>query len=303
MGKAIIVSSGKGGVGKTSIVINIGAALTALGKKVAIVDGSLTTPDIALHLGIPFHIKSLAHVLQHHTSLNAACFHHKTGISIIPGSVHNNLLKEFESNKLRHVLNKLKKEYDYVLVDCAAGLGREATSAIKNCDNMLVVVNPELTSVVNASKTIQLAKTVHTTPLGIILNRTGRYSKELSQDTVLSLMHNIPLLGIIPEDTKLSLATKKEETVINHYPRSKASKSITNIAHTLAGKPVKQKRIKKKIVKIKKRTTQKRIRKPTKRKIKRKTNTRKRISKIKKRKVRKKTTRTKRLLKKIFGLL
>jgi septum site-determining protein MinD len=235
MGEVIIVSSGKGGVGKTSVVTNLGVALSEKGKSVAVIDGSLTTPDISLHLGVPFYISGLSQILQGDSDLEVASYYHKSGLRIIPGDIHNNLLSEFEGKKFGKLLQKLKKQHDFVLVDCAAGLGREAVSAIQNCNKMLVVVNPELSSVVNASKTIQLAKNLKVEPTGVILNKVRIFGKQLKIDEIEPLMYGVPIIGKIPDNRKISKATKNSESVVNYYPRSRASKEFMKIASTLAG--------------------------------------------------------------------
>jgi septum site-determining protein MinD len=240
MGYSLIVSSGKGGVGKTTAVTNIGVALADLGKKVAIVDGSLTTPDVSLHMGIPLSALSLAHVLKGHAGMDAALFSHKSGVSILPGHVHMEVLREFEGKKFANVLAALKKSYDVVLVDSAAGLGREAVSAIKHCDRIIAVVNPELTSVVHASKTLQIAKDLKVKPAGIILNRVGRHSQELREDEMKQLLHKVPVIASIPEDSRVSLSTKNSEAVVSFYPHCRASKEFKNVAFALSGKRKKQ---------------------------------------------------------------
>lgn len=240
MGQSIIIGSGKGGVGKTSVAINLGVALAKLGKKVVIVDGSLTTPDVSLHLGIPFHVMSISHVLKQNVSLESATFNHKSGVRIIPGNVHIDVLKEFEGEKFSKVLKKLKKEHDFVLVDCAAGLGREAVSAIRHCDKMVIVANPEVASIVNSSKAIETAKSYKVEPVGVILNRVGRFKQELKEENIQPLLHNVPIIGQIPEDKKVAVATKKLEAIVDYYPDCKVSKEFKKIACGLAGKEIEQ---------------------------------------------------------------
>jgi len=235
MGDVIIIASGKGGVGKTNAVVNLGIALAELDKSVALIDGSLTTPDISLHLGIPLHVRGLTNILKENAHVESAVFNHKSGLRIIPGNVHGNILREFEGKKFAKLLDNLRKEHDFILIDCAAGLGREAVSAIKHSDKMLIVANPELASVVNASKTIQHAKDFDVEPIGVILNRIGRHKQELNENEMESLFHKLPVLGRIPEDKRIPLSNKKEEAVINYYPSSKSSKEFRLIARKLTG--------------------------------------------------------------------
>jgi septum site-determining protein MinD len=235
MGDSIIISSAKGGVGKTNFVVNLGIALAKHGKEVTVIDGSLTTSDLSLYCGVPFYISTVPQLLQEGSHLEAATFNHKAGIKIIPGSIHISTLNEFEGNKFSKLLKQLKKENDLVLVDCAAGLGREALSAIKNCDYMLVVANPELASVVNASKLIQVSKSLKTQPIGVVLNRVGKIRKELKQHEIEPLLHDIPIIGKIREDKKVPNSIRESEAVVHHYPKSKVAKDFDKIAASLLG--------------------------------------------------------------------
>lgn len=236
MGDVIIVGSGKGGVGKTTVTVNLGHALAELGKSVIIIDGSLTTPDVSLQLGVPLHIRGLSHILKEKANIGSASFNHHSGMRIIPGNVHIDLLDEFEGRGFRRLLSKLKREYDYVLVDSAAGLGREALSALKNCDKMLVVTNPELASVVNSSKAIQLAKSFNVKPIGVVINRIGRFKQELKPDAIAPLLHRVPVLVEIPEHKKIPISAKNSQTILHKYPRSRISRKFRKLAHRLSRK-------------------------------------------------------------------
>jgi septum site-determining protein MinD len=241
MGKIIVMSSGKGGTGKTNVAINLGVGLAQLGNRVALVDGSLTTPDVSLHLGIPFHVKGLSHILKENAHIGSATFHHDSGVSIIPGNVHINMLKEFEGKKFSRLLKNLKKKHDFVLVDSAAGLGRETLSAIKHGDGLLIIANPELPSIVNASKTIQIAKDLKVKPIGVVLNRVGRHKKELQEKEIKPLLHKVPIIGRIPEDKKVPFTIKNEKTILQQYPYSKAARELMSMATLLHGKKKRQK--------------------------------------------------------------
>lgn len=236
MGVALAICSGKGGVGKTNILVNIGVALAEAGRSVALIDGSLTTPDVSLHLGIPFHVRGLSHILKEKAPLESATFHHKSGLKVIPGNVHLNVLKEFEGKEFSKLLTQLKKEHELVLLDCAAGLGRETLSALQHCDKTLIVANPELPSVVDASKAIQIAKSLKVKPVGIIINRVGRFRQELSVEEIMPLLHKIPLLGLIPENRKIPRTIKKSEAIVSYYPRHSISQEFRRIAFSLVPK-------------------------------------------------------------------
>jgi MinD-like ATPase involved in chromosome partitioning or flagellar assembly len=163
-------------------------------------------------------------------------FHHKSGMKVLPGNVHVNTLKEFQGKEFANLMKILKKENDFVLVDCSAGLGREAISAMKNCDKLLVVTNPELPSVVNSSKLIQTAKEMKLKSLGVILNRVGRFKNELKEDEISPLLHKNKILGSIRDSKKVPHTIKNSEVMLDCYPRHKISKEFLNIAEGIIGR-------------------------------------------------------------------
>jgi MinD-like ATPase involved in chromosome partitioning or flagellar assembly len=193
----------------------------------------LTTPDLSLHLGIPFHVRGLAHILQENAPLESAVFHHNSGMQVIPGNIHLNVLKQFEGKKLKRLLGTLEKQFDIILVDSAAGIGREAISAMKQCNTMLLVVNPEIPSVVNASKAIQVAKKHKVKPIGVVLNRVGRFKEQLSVTEIEPLLHKVPILGIVKESKRIPRTIKNATTIMDKYPLSRSARAYQIIAAKL----------------------------------------------------------------------
>ena len=111
MSKLITITSGKGGVGKTTTSINLAAALNSFGKETIIVDANLTTPNVGLHLGAPIVPISLNHVLQGKAKIQDAIYEHESGTKIIPSSLSINELKRINHSRLKEVGKKLKKIY------------------------------------------------------------------------------------------------------------------------------------------------------------------------------------------------
>src|SRR3990167_1133601 len=131
MSKLITITSGKGGVGKTTTSINLAAALNSFGKNVIIVDANLTTPNVGLHLGAPIVPISLNHVLLGKADISDAIYEHESGTKIVPSSLSVRELSRLNHSKLKDVGKKLRKLADFVIYDSAAGLGVEAIAAIE----------------------------------------------------------------------------------------------------------------------------------------------------------------------------
>jgi septum site-determining protein MinD len=237
MGKAIIVCSAKGGVGKTTTTINLGAALAERGKSVVVVDGSLTTPDIGLHVAIPFYIRTLNDVAENNALLNEAQYTHRSGLKIVPASVTmSKSLADLGDFEVKTIFDSLKKDNDFVLVDSAAGLDFTSIGVIHSADELLAVVNPEIAAVVNTFKSIAEGKSQGIPTTGLIINKHQSFKNALHDDEVLSVIgREIPILGKIPHDRAVLESQRSSEPVITHAPHSRASREFKRIAAILAG--------------------------------------------------------------------
>ena len=245
MAKIISVISGKGGVGKTTTVSNLGAALVKRGKNVIVIDGNITTPNLSLHLGIPFYPITLHDVLKRKTPIEAAIYEHSSGMKIIPASLSADAVKDIKIEKLEGALLNLLGRADVILIDSAAGLGREALTAMKIADEIIVVTNPDLPSVTDALRTIKLAEESGTKVSGVVINRVKGKKHELSISEIKSML-NVPVLTIVPEDSSVPKSIKKRKPVIHHKPNSRASTAFKKLAAKILGEPFKEKKKKKK---------------------------------------------------------
>src|SRR3989344_2697570 len=144
MTKVITITSGKGGVGKTTTAINLAAALNAFGKEVIIVDANLTTPNVGLHFGAPIVPVNLNHVLLGKAKIADAIYEHESGTKIIPSSLSVKELRNINHSKLKDIGKKLKRLADIIIYDSAAGLGEEAIAAMEAADELIIVTNPEI---------------------------------------------------------------------------------------------------------------------------------------------------------------
>ena len=234
MKKVIVITSGKGGVGKTTTAINLGAALNSFGEKVLIVDGNLSTPNIGVNLGSPEVPINLNHVLSGKAELSEAIYEHESGIKIIPSSLSLIDLKDTNLKKISNLKNSFKKFSDYILIDCAAGLGQEAKEAIEIADELIIVTNPETAAITDALKSIKLAETMKKNILGIIVSRVRKDYIEMQPNTVKE-MFEVPILGMVPEDMSIKKAINLKDAVIHTHPKSKSSRAYKEIAAKIIG--------------------------------------------------------------------
>jgi septum site-determining protein MinD len=239
MTRIISVMSGKGGVGKTTTAINLGAALSQkFSKSVAVVDCNITTPHLGLSLGVLHESYStLNDVLRGKKDIMDVIHPYVLGLSIIPASLSLNDLKGVNIDRLGSTLKKAMGGFDVVLLDSAPGLGREAVSALKACDEVLFVTTPYTIAVSDILRTKKVANELGKEITGIIVNmQQGNYfeltSKEIENFT------QIPVVGNIGYDTDVlkSLSVKMPLTMFNQ--NSKTSREFARIAGNLVGESV-----------------------------------------------------------------
>ncbi len=237
MGKILVITSGKGGVGKTTTAINLGAALNSLNEEVIIVDANLSTPNVGLHFGAPIVPVSLNHVLLGKATPDEAIYEHESGIKIIPGSLSVKELKKLKTINLTETAKKLKKIADYVIFDSAAGLGEEALAALQIADEVIIVTNPEMPAITDALKTIKVAEDMNKEVKGIILTRVRWDKTEMPIANVKDMLER-PIIGVVPEDNAVRQALSVKDAVFHTHPRSKVARAYRHIAAKIAGKPL-----------------------------------------------------------------
>jgi len=232
--KIINVCSGKGGVGKTTVAINLAAALQALNKRVVVIDCNLTTA----HLGVMFDLyasdKSINGFMKGEIKLEDAVHVHKSGLHIVPASLDVEELPE--NTEMKNALQETFRHYDYVILDSAPGIGREALIAMKACDEAVYVASPHIPSVVDVLKVKNVAKRMGVYNAGIIMNRVRDREYEISDKDVFGFteMH---VMGSVPEDETILSALNEREVAFVNAPKSPSSAAFFELAHKIAGVP------------------------------------------------------------------
>jgi septum site-determining protein MinD len=235
MTRIIACVSGKGGAGKTTVVSNLGVALAKLGKNVIIVDTNLTTPNLGLHLGMPLYPTTLHSVLKGAAKISDAVYYHDSGVKIIPAGLSLRDLRGADSRDLPNVLLDLLGTSDIVILDAAAGLGKETLSSIEAADEMLLVTNPELTSVADALKASKLASQMGTKISGVVVNRVSSRKHEMRMEDIQNMLEDAEILASIPEHIEVQKAIARRNPVVLNAPNSPPSREIRKLAHRVVG--------------------------------------------------------------------
>lgn len=238
MGEAIVVTSGKGGVGKTTTSANLGTALALLGKKVCMVDTDIGLRNLDVVMGLENRIiYDLIDVAEGRCRLNQALIKDKRfeELYMLPAAQTKDK-QDVSPEQVRDMVLELKKDFDYVIIDCPAGIEHGFRNAIAGADRAIVVTTPENAAVRDADRVIGLLEKEQI-PSKIIINRIRqsmvKNGEMLDIDEICQVLA-VDLLGIVPDDEKvIKAANAGEPTVMD--PSSRAAIAYRNIARRILG--------------------------------------------------------------------
>lgn len=230
-GDILGILSLKGGVGKTSIVSSLGAAISDFQRKVLLVDANLSAPNLGMHLRIVDPKVSLHHVLEGSKTVKSA-IQHLDYFDLIPSSIFFD--KQINPLRLKNKLKPLKNEYDFIIIDSSPALNDETLAVMMAADRLLVVTTPDYPTLSSTLKAIVHARRRGVKIDGLILNKVYGKSFELTireiEDTL-----DVPVLAVIPEDEGVVNSISKFTPFFKHKPHSKGAEEFKKLAAVLIG--------------------------------------------------------------------
>jgi len=233
--RVIGILSGKGGVGKTTLALNLGAAMADFGKNVVLVDGNMTTPNLGIHAGLPLYPITLHDVLRGRVDIYEVMHIMPNGLKIIPASINVNDLEGVDPKYLGSHLRDLLGKVDYVLIDGAPGLGGEALGVLRASDQVLGVATPDLPSLTNLLKSIRMVRDSQREYLGTVINMHRNKPYEPKKEHMLSLLEDTPILETIPHDEHIRYSLSKRMPVVHYKPNAYSSLKIKRLAGKITG--------------------------------------------------------------------
>jgi len=237
MVRVFTIASGKGGTGKTTVTVNLGTSLAQFGKNTIIMDADIGMANLGLALGLEDAPISLHEVLAGKANVHEAIYDGPGGVKVVPSGISLQGFQQANPERLKDVLKELVEVCDFLLIDAPAGISRDGVIPLAVADDVILVVNPELSSIVDALKTKILTEVVGGHVLGIIINRVGTEKTDVVKQKMEKVL-GARVIGTVPEDPNVRKAASFKIPVVIKYPLSASSMAIKNLAAELAGIPV-----------------------------------------------------------------
>ncbi len=242
MGNVIVITSGKGGVGKTTTTANIGTGLAMLGKSVVMVDTDIGLRNLDVVLGLENRIVyDIVDAVRENCRLKQALIKDKRfeNMYLLPAAQTKDKTAVSEE-QMQKLCADLKKEFDYVIIDCPAGIEHGFKNAIAGAEQAIVVTTPEVSAVRDADRIIGLLEAAEMNPPRLVINRIR--TKMVKSGDMMSVVDMldilaVELLGIVPDDDAIVISTNRgEPTVLDD--RSRAGQAFRNISRRICGEDV-----------------------------------------------------------------
>jgi septum site-determining protein MinD len=242
MGEVIVITSGKGGVGKTTTTANLGTGFALMGKKVVLVDADIGLRNLDVVMGLENRIVyDLVDVTEGNCRLKQALIRDKRyeTLYLLPAAQTRDK-NAVNPEQMRQLCQELAQDFDYVIIDCPAGIEQGFKNAIAGANRAIIVTTPEVSAVRDADRIIGLLESEGKNDPKLIVNRIRpqmvKRGDMMDIDDIIEILA-VDLLGIIPEDEYIIISTNRGEPAVAN-PVSLASTAYKNIVRRLMGENV-----------------------------------------------------------------
>jgi septum site-determining protein MinD len=242
MGEVIVITSGKGGVGKTTTTANIGTGLAMQGKKVVLIDTDIGLRNLDVVMGLENRIVyDLVDVVEGTCRIKQALIKDKRyeGLYLLPAAQTRDK-SAVSPEQMIKLCDELKEEFDFIIVDCPAGIEQGFKNAIAGASKAIVVTTPEVSAVRDADRIIGLLEANELRNPKLLVNRVRidmvKRGDMMNIDDIIDILA-IDLLGVVPDDEKIVVSTNKGEPAVTD-PKSLAGQAYRNITRRVAGEDV-----------------------------------------------------------------
>lgn len=242
MGEVIVITSGKGGVGKTTTTANLGTGMALLGKKVVLIDTDIGLRNLDVVMGLENRIVyDIVDVIEGTCRLKQALIRDKRydGLYLLPAAQTRDK-NSISPQQMVTLCEDLKKEYDYIVVDCPAGIEQGFKNAIAGADRAMVITTPEVSAVRDADRIIGLLEANEIRNPQLIINRVRqdmvKRGDMMSIEDIIDILA-IGLIGVVPDDENIIISTNRGEPAVNDN-KSTAGQAYRNITRRIIGEDI-----------------------------------------------------------------
>lgn len=242
MGEVIVITSGKGGVGKTTTTANLGSSLAEAGKKVVLVDTDIGLRNLDVVMGLENRIVyDIVDVIEEKCKLRQALIKDKRfeELFLLPAAQTRDKTA-INEDQMRDLTKKLKEEFDYILIDCPAGIEQGFKNAIAGADRAIVVTTAEISAIRDADRIIGLLESSEIKNPELIVNRLRpamvKKGEMMEVEDIVDLL-SVDLVGVVPDDEYIITQTNKGEPVIKNK-KAPSGRSYIEIARRILGENI-----------------------------------------------------------------
>ena len=242
MGEVIVITSGKGGVGKTTTTANIGTGLALSGKKVVLIDTDIGLRNLDVVMGLENRIVyDLVDVIEGNCRVRQALIKDKRyeGLYLLPAAQTRDK-SAVNPEQMIKLLDEIKQEFDYILIDCPAGIEQGFKNAIAGANRAIVVTTPEVSAVRDAERIIGLLEANDVKDTRLLINRVRvdmvRRGDMMNIDDIIDILAVKPI-GVVPDDEKIVVSTNRGEPAVTDS-KSAAGKAYRDITKRIMGEEI-----------------------------------------------------------------
>lgn len=242
MGEVIVITSGKGGVGKTTTTANIGTGLALAGKKVVLIDTDIGLRNLDVVMGLENRIVyDLVDVIEGVCRVKQALIKDKRyeGLYLLPAAQTRDK-SAVTPEQMINLVSELKNEFDYIIIDCPAGIEQGFKNAIAGANRAIVVTTPEVSAVRDADRIVGLLEANELRNPKLLINRVRidmvKRGDMMSIDDIIDILA-IDLIGVVPDDEKIVISTNRGEPAVND-DKSLAGQAYRNVTRRIQGEEV-----------------------------------------------------------------
>ena len=241
--RVIVITSGKGGVGKTTSTANVAVALAKKGKKVVAIDADIGLRNLDMVMGLESRVVyNFIDVIEKNCRLNQAMVRDKRveNLYLLPAA-QTRTKDAVTPEQMAELCEQLRPDFDFIILDCPAGIEGGFRNAAAGADEALVITTPEVPAVRDADRIIGMLESMGKSPIRLIINRFRaamvQNNEMLSQDDILDIL-SINLIGIVPEDERVIVSGNRGQLLPADDGSRSAARAFTNLARRLLGEDV-----------------------------------------------------------------